>query len=318
MGQPTTSDVHIDRPLTDMSIAYMQARANFVGTNAFGGPIGVEKKSDKYYKYQKDSFLRDEMRLRAPASESQGSGYGVSTDNYSCEVYSLHKDIADEERKNSDSPLDPDADATEFLTQKAMLNLEISWASAFFATGKWATDFTPGVLWSTPATSDPIQDVHNGRKIVLSTTGLEPNTLILGYEVYNILREHPDFIDRIKYTTSLALSVEIMARLFDLDRVLICKSIKATAEEGAASQTYGFVHGKHALLAHVKPMPNVRSITAGGTFMWKGISQGFGENVAMSRFRMDQLKADRIEIEVAYAHKVIASDLGYFFNGAVA
>lgn len=318
MGQPTTSQVHTDAILTGMSVQYVQDEKNFLGLQAFGGPIEVVKKSDKYYKYQKDSFLRDEMQRRPPGTESAGSGYGVTTDNYSCDVWALHKDVPDEDRQNSDAPLDPDADAVSFLTQKGMLNLEGSWVSSFFGTGKWATDVTPGVLWSTYATSDPLVDVHLGRKTVLQNTGREPNTLILGYEVYNILREHPDFVDRIKYTSNLALSVEIMARLFDVERVLIARAIKATAEEGAASQTYGFMHGKHALLAYVEPNPTVRSRTAGGTFMWKGISNGLGASVAINRFRMEHLKSDRIEIEMAYSHKVIASDLGYFLNGAVA
>lgn len=318
MSQPTATQAHLDSILTNMSVGYFQARTNFVGLQAFGGPIPVKKKSDKYYKYQKDSFLRDEMQRRAPASESAGSGYGITTDNYSCDVFALHKDIADEDRENSDMPLDPDADATEFLTQKAMLNLEAGWVSAFFGTGKWATDVTPGVLWSTYATSDPLVDVHAGRQAVLASTGFEPNTLVLGYRVYNILREHPDFVDRIKYTSSDALSVEIMARLFDLERVLVAKAVKATAEENASSQTYDFMHGKHALLAYVDPNPGIRRITSGATFMWTGVSQGLGETVGITRERVPLKKADRLEIEVAYTHKVIASDLGYFFNGAVA
>jgi hypothetical protein len=318
MSQPTASQVHTDSILTNLSVGYFQAAENFVGLQGFGGPISVAKKSDKYYKYQKDSFLRDEMQPRAPATESAGSGYGVTTDNYSCNVWALHKDVADEDRENSDDPLDPDADATEFLTGKGMLNLEASWVSAFFTTGKWATDVTPGVLWSTYATSTPIADVNTGKLAVLAATGFDPNTLILGPRVYSILREHPAFVDRIKYTSAETVTTGIMARLFDVDRVLVAKAVKATAEENAASQTYDFMHGKHALLAYVAPNPNIRSITAGGTFMWKGISQGLGATVNINRFRMEQLKADRLEIEVAYVHKVIASDLGYFFNGAVA
>jgi hypothetical protein len=318
MAQPTPSEVHVDAVLTNMSVAYMQAAENFLGLDAFGTPIGVNKKSDKYYKYQKDAFLRSQMKPRAPATESAGSGYGVTTDDYSCQVFSLHKDVADEDRENSDSPLDPDADAVEFLSQQAMLDLEISWVSNFFTPGKWASDVAPGVLWSAYATSDPIVDVHTGRRTVLQNTGYEPNTLVLGYEVYNVLREHPDFVDRIKYTSSEAVSAEIMARLFDVDRVLIARAVRANAEEGAAVQTYGFTHGKHALLAYVRPQPNIRSVTAGATFMWNGISKGLGKTVAIDRFRMQQLKADRLEIEVAYVHKIIAPDLGYFIPGAVA
>jgi len=316
MGQPTSSDVHVDAILTGMSKGYFQPGSNFLGTQAFG-VIPVEKKSDKYYVYQKDSFLRDEMKLRGPSAESAGSGYGLSTDNYSCERYALHKDIDDQDRKNSDVPLDPDADAVEFLSQKAKLNLEQAWINAFFGTGKWATDVTPGVLWDTYATSDPLVDVDAGRQAVLAATGFEPNTLILGYKVYNKLRQHPDFVDRIKYTTSEAVTAGIMARLFDVERLLVCRAVKATAEEAAASQTYDLMHGKHALLAYVKPQPSIRSVTAAATFMWKGVSEGLGETVAINRFRMQQLKSDRLEIEMAYVHKVIASDLGYFLNGVI-
>lgn len=316
MSQPTVTGVHTDAILTNMSVAYQQDAKAFIAGSAFG-EIAVKKKSDKYYKYAKDAFLRSEMKLRAPATESAGSGYGISTDNYSCEVFALHKDVSDQERENSDSPLDADQDAVEFLTQNALLNLEAQWIAAFFATSKWATDVTPGVLWSTPVTSDPIVDVNTGRKTILAATGREPNVLVLGYEVYNILREHPDFVDRIKYTSSEAVTVEIMARLLDVERVLVAKSIQVTSEEGATITT-GFMHGKHALLAYSDPRPGLKKPTAGATIKWTGISEGLGEGVAVSRFRMDALKADRIEIEQAYTCKVVASDCGYFFNGAVA
>lgn len=316
MSQPTVTGVHVDQILTNFSVAYQQATKNFIAGQAFG-TVPVKKKSDKYYKYVKDAFLRSEMKLRAPATESAGSGYGVTTDNYSCEVYALHKDVADQERANYDTPLDADQDAVDYLTQQALLNLEAQWIASFFGTGKWATDVTPGVLWSTLATSDPIVDVNTGRKTILQSTGREPNVLILGYEVYNVLREHPDFTDRIKYTSSEAVTVQIMARLLDVERVLVAKSIQVTSEEGAAVTT-GFMHGKHALLAYSDPNPGIKKPTAGAVMKWTGVSEGLGEGVAVSRFRMDHLKADRLEIEQAYACKVVAADCGYFFNGAVA
>jgi hypothetical protein len=33
---------------------------------------------------------------------------------------------------------------------------------------------------------------------------------------------------------------------------------------------------------------------------------------------MDHLKSDRVEGEMAYDQKLVAADLGYFFNGIVA
>jgi hypothetical protein len=51
---------------------------------------------------------------------------------------------------------------------------------------------------------------------------------------------------------------------------------------------------------------------------WTGVSGGLGATVGTSRMRMEQYKADRVEAEIAFDMKVIGTDLGYFFNGAVA
>ncbi len=35
------------------------------------------------------------------------------------------------------------------------------------------------------------------------------------------------------------------------------------------------------------------------------------------QFRMEQLKAERIEGEAAWDNKIVATDMGYFFSGIV-
>ena len=45
---------------------------------------------------------------------------------------------------------------------------------------------------------------------------------------------------------------------------------------------------------------------------------GVGATVGTSQFRMESLKADRIEAEMAFDNKVIASDLGWFWDSIVA
>jgi hypothetical protein len=50
---------------------------------------------------------------------------------------------------------------------------------------------------------------------------------------------------------------------------------------------------------------------------WTGVSGGLGQTIGASRFRMESVKADRIEGEMAFDMKVVASDLGYFFSAVV-
>jgi len=95
------------------------------------------------------------------------------------------------------------------------------------------------------------------------------------------------------------------------------KSVYNTAAEGATA-SMSFNAGKHALLAHVAPSPGIMTPSAGYTFSWTGVSGGLGETVGIDRFEMRKLKAERVEGEKAVDMKLVASDLGYFFDGAVA
>lgn len=316
MPQPTVSDVHLDALLTNVSVAYMQSQEAFIASQVF--PIvPVDKQSDKYRTYTKNDWFRDEAEKRQGATESVGSGYTLSDTAYYCDKYAIHKDIDDDTRRNADSVHDLDSEASRFVTQRLMLRQEIQWVSDFFATGIWATDVTPSNLWSAYATSTPIEDIETGKAAILSVTGMMPNTLVLGYDVYRQLRNHPDLIDRIKYTTSQTMTVEMMARLFDVDRVLVARAVKATNKEGATG-TYSFTHGKNALLCYSAPEPGLMVPSAGYIFAWRGVSGPLNQTIGVKTFRMEHLESDRVEGQIAFDNKVIGSDLGYFFSGAVA
>lgn len=319
MAQPPVSDVHVNRPLTNISLAYIQNATNFVASQVM--PIvPVSKQSDSYYIYTKNDFRRDEMQRRAPGTESAGSGYNLSTTTYQADVWALHKDISDQEMANSDDVLDPEADATEWLTQLALIRLERQFNSDFFVAGVWGTDATGGTdftKWSTYATSDPIGDIDTGKKTILESTGMLPNTLVLGFDTYQILKEHPDLVDRIKYTSSDSVTAQTMANLFGVNRVLVSMASYATNTELGTAAYDMAASEDDALLCYVAPNPGRRRASAGYTFMWNGVSDGLGETVGITSFYMPQLRSQRVEIQMAWDNKVIGSDLGYFFEDAV-
>jgi len=325
MPQPTLSQVHIDGPLTNISIAYMQSQDNFIANKVFP-VVPVDKKSDKFFVYTKNDWFRDEAQRRADSTESAGSGYNLTTSSYSADVWAFHKDVGDQIRAYSDTPLVPDREATEFVTSRLLLRQEVQFVTDFIKTGVWGTDLagvsgTPSTgefkQWSDYANSDPIEDIELGKESILGSTGFLPNTLVLGYQAYRKLRNHPDLVDRIKYTSSNVITTDIMARLFDVERVLVASSVRATNAEGA-TPAYSFNTGKAALLTYSAPNPGLMTPSAGYTFAWRGVSGGLGASIGVSRIRMEHLKADRVEGEVAFANKVTAADLGCYFGTCVA
>lgn len=322
MPQPTVYDVHVDRPLTNISVAYIQEQEHFIATKVFP-LLPVDKKSDKYYTYTQADWFRDEARPRADTTESAGSGYGMSTADYNCNIYAIHKDVGDQVVANSDNPLNPFADAARFTTQKMLLKQEADWVSKYFATSLWGTDKTGGThftQWNNYATSDPIEDIEAGKEQILNDTGFMPNTLVLGYQVFRKLKHHPDIVDRMKYTTPVVNSTvdtTLLANMFGVDRVMVAKSIKNAAIENA-TDNYSFFLGKHALLCYSTPRASLLTPTAGYTFVWRGVSDGLGASVGITRFRMEHLRAERIEAQMAWDNKLISSNLGYYYSGAVA
>jgi hypothetical protein len=326
---PVPGDVHVNTPLTNISIAYLQDAQNFVAARVFPN-IPVPKQSDRYYTYERGEFNRDEMEERAPGTESAGGSYDLdNTPTYFAKVYAFHKDVPDQVRSNADAVLNPDREATEYVTHKALIRREKIFAANYFTSGLWTTDVTgvsgaPGAgeaqQWNEDAAT-PIENVRTGKSTVLEATGFEPNTLVIGQQVYDALIDHPDIVDRVKYGQTpgnpAMANVEALMKLLELERIFVMKAIENTAAEGQAA-SHAFIGGKHALLCYVTPRPGIMTATAGYTFSWTGFLGAGAEGNRIKRFRIERLESDRVEIQMAFDSKLIAADLGYFFDGIVA
>lgn len=327
-SQPTPGDVHVDRPLTNISIAFLQDAMGFVADQVFPN-IPVAKQSDLYFTFDRGMFNRDQMKKRAPGSESEGVGYSLSRDSYFADVWALHHDIPDQRRANADSPLQPDREATELLTIQALIRRESEWATRYFAAGIWSTNRTgvnpgpPGagqfLSWVLPA-SDPIADIESGKQAVAALTGFEPNVLVVSRDVWAVLRNHPAIVDRIKFSSSpnspAVVNLQAVAAVLEVDRILVSRGIVNSAIEGAANVN-AFLLGSGALLVYSAPNPGLMAPSGGYTFSWTGLLGAGAQGQRVSRFRMEHLKSDRIEIEMAFAQKLVAADLGVFFASPI-
>lgn len=323
---PKMQDAHIDRALTNMSVAYLQDASAFVADKVFP-VVPVKRQSDVFFIYNKGDFMRDEATVRGAGTESAGGDYGVEASSpYFCRKHAFHKDVTEEERANYDQPLDADTDATDFVSQKMLVRREMEWASKFFVSGVWgnevtgvAADPTEGqcLKWSLP-TSNPIQDVTNASVKMAATTGFKPNTMVLSPYAFMQLKNHEDILDRIKYTQKGIVTTDLLATLFELEHVYVAWGVVNSAEKGA-KDAVDFIMGNHVLLCYSAPRPALRKPSAGYIFAWTGLegSGAYGNRIV--RLPMDQLGlgTERIEGEIAFDAKQICADLGFFFKDIV-
>lgn len=317
MPNPTKGSVHVNRPLTNISVAYANT-GGFVAGEAFP-QVPVAKQADSYFKYTKGDWLRAQAEQRAPGTESAGSGWNLTTDTYNATVKAIHKDIADQQRANQDSPLQLDQDATRWCTRQILLTREKDWMDAFFATGVWDIDLDGGtadfVQWEN-SSGDPINVVTTEHVNIMAKTGYEPNIVVVNPSVHNALKQHADIVDRIKYTQRGMVSNDLLAGLFEVDRYMVASGIEDTSTEGAA-ESPGFIAGKHLFLGYRAPSPSLYEPSAGYTFTWTGL-MGAVQGWQVKRFRMEHLESDRVEAQSAFDQKVVATDCGAFFANAIA
>jgi len=214
--------------------------------------VPVDKQSDKYFKYTKNDWLRDEAQVRADGTESVGSGYNITTDTYYADVYAIHKDVGDQTRANADAPINVDREAAEFVTHRLLTRREIQFVNDFMKGGVWGSTAsgvssaspTAGQFtqWSDYTNSDPIEDIEEGKASILSVTGFEANTLVLGYDVFRQLKNHPDLVDRIKYSSSQTITEDMLARMFDIERVLTYVGESDGAAATGSVDPVGWLH----------------------------------------------------------------------------
>ncbi len=316
MPLPTASDVHVNAPLTNISIAYIQSAAMYIATKVFPN-VPVSKQSDRYFVYDKGDWMRTEAEERAPGAESAGGGWRLdNTPNYFAPLFAIHKDVDDQIRANADPAINMDRDATQWVTQQLLIKRDKIWASKYFATGVWSADIVPTTLWDA-AGSTPIEDITAQIIDVTKATGFKPNVFVAGAKVFDTLRNHADTLDRIKHTQKGVITEDILASLLGVDKFLVAWSVENTAAEAATASMSYISTPEDALLVYSAPSASLLHPTGGYTFSWTGLLGAGAEGNRIKRFRIDERASDRIEGEMAFDMKLVASDVGVFFNGAV-
>lgn len=325
MPMLTPSDVHVDVPLTNLTIAYMQAAENFVADKVFP-MVSVSKQSDKYYKYSREGLRDGDVTILAPRTEVNRVGMALSTDSYFADVRGLGMDFDEQTIANEDTALEIRSQGANVLMEKIMIDREVRWASAFFSAGIWGTDITPGNLWSDYTNSTPIVDVTTGRRTMqLASGGYKPNTMVVGKEVRDVLINHPDILARLNGGSTVANPALItdakLAEIFEVENFYVMEAVRNTAAEGV-TDAFGFIGGKNALLTYTPSTMGLRTPGAGAIFCWDSIPGVSGMGITVESFSDDALKrqqiAELIQVKSSDDMKLIGSEMGYFFEDCVA
>lgn len=331
----TPSAVHVDQPLTNLTIAYNQEASNFIADQVFP-VVSVPKQSDKYYVYNKDDSNRSgNVKKLAPRTEVERIGLQVSTDSYFADVYGLGADFSEQDLANEDTALEIRSQQAFDIINQLRIHREEQFASTFFTTGVWGTEYTgvaatPSagqvIQWSDYTNSTPIVDITNARRTAfLKGGGFDMNTMVVDVETRDVLVNHPDILARLSggstITNTALVTNAKLAEIFEVENFYVMKAIRNTAAEGLTASN-GFIGSKKAMLVHGPKRAGLRTPAAGLTMSWDSIPGVSGLGITVESFTDDALKrlqiAEHIQVKMSYDMKVTGADLGVFFNTIVA
>ena len=322
----TPPNVHIDQPLSNLTLAYVQEQTNFIADKVFP-TVGVQNQSNKYYIYDRANMNRaGDVQKLAPRTEVNRIGQSISNDSYFADVYGLGMDFDEQTLANEDAVLDIRSAGATTLVNRLLIHREEQFAASFFAAGIWGTDATPSNLWSDYTNSTPIRDVTTARRTMqLKSGGFKPNTMVIGKEVRDILINHPDILARLNggaTVTNTALITDAkLAEIFEVENFYVMEAVKNTGAEGL-SESNAFIGGKNALLVHTPRTAGLMTPAAGLTFAWNNVPGVSNLGVTVESFSDDALKrqqvAEHIQVKMSYDMKVVGADLGYFFEAVIA
>lgn len=314
----TVRDVHIDVPLSNICVEAFRV-GNFVGPTLF--PIvPVGKQSDAYYTIPKGAWLRNPgSTLRAPKASPRRVEFDVSTDNYFAQNYALAVENPFELIANADNPIMLRQRSARKVVEDLMRDMELRIANQVTSISNIGSGvvLTGSNKWSDYLSSDPVADVSTGTAFIRSQTGIIPNTLLLDWDTYQMVRRHPVILDMFKYTQGGLANDAELVEVFKVQRLLISNAIRNGANEGAANSIMN-IWGNNALLCYVDPAgPSMQTATFGLGFRWQ--PPELPAPMVASVYN-DPDPGKKIEItEVGYyqAEKIVAKELAYLIGSTL-
>lgn len=289
-----------NRYLSNMSMAFFSGNNDYVASSIF--PVcPVAFSTGYYYIYNKGDLARDNVARKPKFGKVQPAQMGHTDATYKCEVDQIIVGIdqigaLDYQRAGVPASIDPRRAKDRFVTDQQMLHLDLLFAEKFFKSGVWGNEFegvTSGTTLSgsqfikfSDANSDPVKFFDARTREIHLGGRRKPNKLTLGYDTFNALKEHPDLLERVKYTGSTAnpakVNEHVLAELFGFEQVKVLDATYNKAGRGQEDDMDFVCEPDGALLTYTTSSPALDEPSAGYIFTWDML--GNGNYIAIDTF----------------------------------
>lgn len=213
-----------------------------VGKVLFPG-VPVDTQAGKVIEFGKESFMLYNAK-RAPGANTGRIDFGYLGRPYELDQDALESKVPREIAREADKvpKIDLGMRATDVVMKTLTLALEYEQAQLATNTDSYKPSNKVALAgtdqWTDKNASDPIANVETAREAVRSAIGFYPNVGVIGPKPYSAAKQHPKIVERFKFTSSESITVQMLASLFELERLEIGEAVVAD-DAGVFSDVWG-------------------------------------------------------------------------------
>lgn len=300
-------------------------RAGFIGYQVLP-IINVAMQGGKFGRVPTEQLGKLADVLRTSKGNYNRIAWTFTDDSFATTEYGLEGVVDDRNAKLYRLFFDAELATSRLVLHNVLAKAEIRVASAVFNT----TTFTGAALttgvsveWSTAATAVPITNVFAASQKVRDNCGQYANALVISRKVFRNLQNCDQIIDRIASqgagapTKPTDITEQMLARCFDLDRVVVGNSSYDTALEGQAT-VFGDIWDDEYAMVCVLASENdpIEVPSIGRTFHWD--EDGSTPGGTIETYDSVETRGRVVRVRHEVQEKVIYPECGHLLSNITA
>lgn len=234
----------VDKLLTNVSNAYIPS--GYISEAALP-TLSVKQKTGKIGKYGNNHIRLVNAKMGGKGKARRFDPIIRDSELYSIESHGLEGMVSEDDYANVEEPFNAESDETVGLTSTLWTGKEFAFASVMTDAGTITqnVDITGATdKFTDYQNSKPLDVFRDAQNAILDGAGVMPNRATMSQKMFNVLKYHPQILDRLGYSANRAgkLSVNEVAEAMDIDMLHIGDVAYNSAKLGEAdalSQIWG-------------------------------------------------------------------------------
>lgn len=321
MGQPSSSLATL-RPELAASLEEFDLEAdrqNFVA-HQIAPTFRVGIRSGTFGRIPLEQLLQNAETARAPGSGYSRGNFKFAPDSYACEEHGHEEPVDDVESEIYEEFFDAEVVATQRAKDVVLRNAEKRWADTLFNAATWTGSALTTALvneWDDLVNADPIADIEAAVRKVWENSGLWPNTLIINRHVFRNLRRCEKLLENMLQQNFVdvrpsKITTDVLASVFDLDRVIVAGGTKNLSAEGQAFSAGKIWSDEYAMVCRTAVTNDVKEPCIARTFWWP--DHGAGVDGRIESYRDESIRGDVIRFRHQVDEKVMYVEMGHLLS----